>query len=512
MQAQNYGIMTIPMYQNRNRKREIARRTFVYATMVTTLVVALCVLLFVMLGYRFDPTTRQIDQAGLVHYNSFPRGAMVAVDGTNLNTTPVKNMIMPGQHQITMKLKGYESWQKAITIRSDTVTQLDYARLVPTEKTIAMVRDMTGLETAKFSKDGRYIVSIGHTADSQLVASWGDLRDIDAPRFTEQLLDTTLLAGYDDALHPDRQPTAHRFTIHSWDKNGRFVVVKHNYTIDGQAEQIQWVLLDREKPKELVDISSVVGFVMQDVELIGTNGDSLYVLQDTGDIRRVNLGDSTISRPLLSGVEEFSLYGSDTISFVAHDASTRLAGLWREDWKQYQTIRTLTAAEQEKPIHISVSEYFGKDTVAVSVGDTTTIYRGTLPGSETALEAFLQTGKKMSLGRSVTSLSISDNGRFVVMRDKTGFISYDLERASLSAEIALRGGDTDLKWLDNFHVWHVDETGQLLIQEFDGANSHKLLPALSSYDATLSSDGKYIYSFSEKDGALQLQRLSMIAK
>ena len=499
------------MYQKKNRKREIARRTFVYATMVTALVVALCVLLFMMLGYRFDPMTRKVDQAGLVHYNSFPRGAIVAVDGVTLNTTPVKNMIMPGQHQITMKLNGYESWQKAVTIRSDTVTQLDYARLVPTEKSVTTVRDMTGLETTKFSPNRRYIAGLGYNAEGQLTVLWGDLRDVDIPRFTEQPLDTTLLAGYDDISHPDRRPTTHRLIVHSWDKNSRFVVVKHSYVIDGQTEQTQWLRLDREKPNDLVDISSVVGLVIHDVELIGTNGDSLYILQDTGDVRRVSLGGSTISHPLISGVEEFLVYGDDTIAFVASNASTRLAGIWRESWKQSQTIRTLTADEQEKSIHISVSEYFGKDTVAVSVGDTATMYRGTLPGSEAALEAFLQTGKKMSLGRSATSLSISDNGRFVLMRDETGFISYDLERASLSAEIALRG-DTDLKWLDDFHAWHVDENGQLLMQEFDGANPHKLLPALSGYDATLSSDGKYVYAFSKKDEVLQLQRLAMTVK
>ena len=72
------------MNQRRNRKKELARRTLVYALMTATLVVALCVLLFTMLGYRFNPTTREVEQAGLVQYNSFPRGATVAVDGANL--------------------------------------------------------------------------------------------------------------------------------------------------------------------------------------------------------------------------------------------------------------------------------------------------------------------------------------------------------------------------------------------------------------------------------------------
>lgn len=272
----------------------------------------------------------------------------------------------------------------------------------------------------------------------------------------------------------------------------------------------QWIRLDRDKPKEIVDISRVVGFAMRDVKF-GSSGDNLYVLQENGDVRQVRLGDSTISRPLLTGVEKFSLYGTDTVAFVGVLADAKVAGIWRENWKTPQIIRTLTAEERDLPLRIDVSEYYNKDTVVVNVGDTATIYRGTLPGSEEALMAFLQTGRKIALGRTATDLSVSDNGRFVVLGDDAGFISYDLERMSLSAEIALRG-DTQLKWLDGFHLWHVDETGNLLMQEFDGANPHKLLPATANHDVTLSSDGKFVYGLLEKDGALQLQRLAMTVK
>ena len=498
------------MYQKKNRKKEIVRRTFVYATMVTTLVVALCVLLFMMLGYRFNPAMRTVEQAGLVQYNSFPRGAKVSIDSVDLDVTPAKNMVMPGQHQFSMKLNGYEPWQKTITIRSDTVTQLDYARLVPAERNITTVRDITGLETAKFSPSGRFMFGVGVNAEGPMML-WGDIRNADTPKFTEQLFDTTKLSGYDDALYPDRQPTIHTFSIHAWDGNGRFVLLKHHYTISGEAQQTQWIRLDREKPNELVDISAVVGFGIRDITFANTGGDMLYVLQGNGDVRRVRLGELTISRPLLTGVEEFSLYDEDTIVFIAAEAQNRTAGIWRESWEKAQVIHTLAADDQERTMHIRASRYFSKDTVVVSVDDTATIYRGTLPGSETALEAFLQTGKKVSLGRTATALSISDNGRFVMLRDAASFISYDLERLSLSAETVLRG-ETQLAWLDAFHVWHVDETGELLMQEFDGANPHKLLPATTGYDAVLSENGKFVYAFSKKDDALRLQRLAMTAQ
>ena len=511
MQAQNYVIMSLIMYQKKDRKKEIARRTLIYATMTVSLVVLLGVLLFMMLGYRFDPTTNTVEQAGLVQYSSFPRGAMVSIDGTNLDKTPAKNMVMPGQHQFAMKLTGYETWQKPITVRSDTVTQLDYARLVPTERKVSDVRDVTGLETAKFTANGRYVVGIGLNEESALISLWGDLRNADSLKFTEQAIDTTLLAGYDDASHPDRSPTKHSFLIYSWSENSRFVIVKHNYTIDGEATKTQWLRFDRENQTKLLNITDLVGFDIADAKFIGDGGDALYVLQSDGSIRRVRLDDSTISNPLVTGVEEFSLYDEKTIVFVASRDETRVAGIWREDWSEEQIVRTLTTSEKNYKMHIKASEYFNKDTVVVSVDETATIYRGALPGTEAALEAFLQTGKKISLGRAATDVSMSDDGRFIILRDDAGFISYDLERASLSAEIVL-SGNKNLEWLDDFHVWQVDESGDLLMREFDGANPSKLLKSNPKYGSTLSSDGKYVYTFSETDGELQLQRLAMTVK
>lgn len=94
---------------------------------------------------------------------TIPRGA-TAVDSANPEITPTKNMVMPGQHQFSMKLTGYESWQ-TVMIRSDTVTQLDYARLVPRSGNIATMRDMTGSRRRNYP-GGRYMLGIGVTAES----------------------------------------------------------------------------------------------------------------------------------------------------------------------------------------------------------------------------------------------------------------------------------------------------------------------------------------------------------
>lgn len=492
------------MHNRNSRKKDLARRVFVYTVMTTSVIVVVISLSFSMLGYRFNSKNHSIEQTGLVQYRSTPRGAMVSIDGKDIDTAPTKNTVLPGQHQFSMKLKGYENWNKTITIRSDTVTQLDYAKLVPAERKIKPMRDLTGLESVKFSPDGKYFAGVGTDKDGVLATFWGDLRSPDNLRISEQPIDKSLLNGYE----PENKDAQHSFVVDKWTGNSRFVIVKHNYKINDQPTQTQWLRLDRDNPKEILDISKGVGFAMREIYFKGSNGNELYVLQDDGSVRNVSLNDLTISRPLLTGVKKFTLYDTDIIAFVADRSDTRVAGIWRDDWKEEQIIRKLTANEKGQQFDIQVSEYFDKDTAVVSVGDTATIYRGTLPGSETAMAAFLQTAKEVSLGRPIEKISISGSGRFILLSDKTGFISYDLERESLSTEIALRG-DSKLEWFDSYHIWHVDESGQVLMQDFDGANAYKLLPATAGYDATFSGDGKFVYAFVKEKDKLQLQRLAM---
>ena len=96
----------------------------------------------------------------------------------------------------------------------------------------------------------------------------------------------------------------------------------------------------------------------------------------------------------------------------------------------------------------------------------------------------------------------------VIVKDETGFVNYDIERETISPVIALDAA-SELKWLDEFYVWRRNASGNLVIQEFDGTNAHTLTPVATGYDAALSPDGKYLYSFVGDGDKLVLSRLKM---
>ena len=123
----------------------------------------------------------------------------------------------------------------------------------------------------------------------------------------------------------------------------------------------------------------MTGFVIKQISFAGTGAHTVYALQETGELRRVDLDSSTISSPILVGVESFKLYGDDRLSYLAVIDGKKVAGIWRRDWKEPFVIGTFAA--DSTPV-IRISRYFNKDTVVLADGKNMTIYRGDISDSK----------------------------------------------------------------------------------------------------------------------------------
>ncbi|OYX43393.1 hypothetical protein B7Y94_01640 [Candidatus Saccharibacteria bacterium 32-49-12] len=489
------------MYRKPSRNKELARRIFIYLLMTVVTISLVGVLMLRVLGYQFNFETQTVEQTGLMQYNSYPRGARVIVDGRNYERTQTKGTVLPGQRQFAMELAGYESWQKTLDILPGTVTWLNYIRLVPVEKNITEIEPIAGLSGALTSPDRRFMAGISSVAETGPALVVIDFRDSQRPAVNEYLLDQSQLGGFSE----DSLATSHKFSVTEWNRDSRTLIIKHNYTLpDGQA-RTDWLWVDRENPQSLVNLSSLLNLSLRDVQPLGSR--DAYILQSNGDLRHVEIPSGTLSRPLISQVTWFDVYQNDTIAYIGWRENERTAGVWKQGWAE-PTVLASSLESSGQDIRIQVSRYFNKDTVALSIGSTITVYRGALPATDESLALFLQTGKSLTLNRPLDNLQISGNGRLVVAEDANGFISYDLERQFTSQGVK-KYSDEKLRWIDSYYVWQIDDGGKLLMQEFDGVNSHQLMPAAKGYDVLLTQDSRYIYSFSVDGETVTLQRLSM---
>lgn len=488
------------MQYNMNRKKELARRIFIYFVMTMSMVIMLVFLTFNVLGYKFNVFTKEVQHTGLVQYASYPSGAMVSIDGVDLRRTQAKSTVLPGIHNFSMSLNGYEIWQKKVDIKPETVTNLNYARLVPKDRKAAQVKSFAGgSQDALIYSHGNFLAMIIN-AERQPKLLLGDLRDTSNEKFHEYAIDSSVVKGYNVASKD------HVFSIIEWDQGGRYFIVKHEFLDADGKKIIQWLRFDREKPEVIIDISQVAGFSIAKAHFIGTNGNELYTLQESGEVRSINLSSATISSPIISGVLQFDLYGTDGFSFVAVDGERKVAGVWKKGWKNPFIAGKFDKAKTPR---IRFSRYFNKDTVVVSDDNKIMIYRGEVSEDETKQSEFLRQKTMLSLEFNPEEISLNNSGRIIVFRAGPVANSYDLEHKTLSEKIDF-GATQSVNWLDDFHLWNVDNAGDLYIRDFDGANIYKMLRAGGNFSAALSSDQKYIYAINKAtDGVIILDKMNM---
>ena len=482
------------MFKKPTKKQFIIRR-IVLSTIATTAVVGIVtVAILSMLGYRLNSTDGTLQQGALLQFDSRPGGADVTVDGFKVGgRTATKQAVVAGVHNITMSKAGYEDWSRQLTVAPGTLTWLNYPRLVPKNRTPEKVASYGALSQLEFSPDLKW--ALAHEEVSQPIFQLIDLRSQEVKTATVTLPETL----YVDAATPD---VAHSFSIVRWNKPSRHVLVKH-----AAGDKQEWLVIDTQDVARSVNVTRLLSADFKDLQFAGTNGSSLYGLTQDGIIRKIDLSEGTMTRGFISHVDRFEMFATNIIVYngVHPDkVDTSVVGVYRDGDESSNILRE---APVGTPLHIATSQYFGSDYVAITEGAKVTILKGSYPSAQTRSAATaLKSYASFTVDAPATALSFSPGGEYVIARHGDSFTTYEIEYKRLaSADTSA----TTLRWLDEAHLWSVAD-GKLVMRDFDGTNGHAILPAVEGYGASLSQNGRYIYSVAKQDDTLSLQRVRMI--
>ncbi len=499
MYATCYNVIKI-MYRRPSRKRELIKRTFVYTAMTLLVAIIVTGLIFIILGYRIDTQSGQVERSALLQYNTTPTGASVSIDGSLLGSnTPTKSTVLAGSHKFVMQRDGYETWQKTLDIKAGTLTWLNYARLVPKVRPVAAVASYPTVHASLGTLDGQTIMVQQDAAVPQF-----QIVDVsnDTIKSTTITLPTTL---YSDATTAG---VTHSFKVDQWDSGGRYLLVEHAY-----AGKTEWLVVDTQDVASSKNITKSLDIGINYATFSGTSGDILYALTGT-DIRKLDLSAGTISRSLVSRVSSFELYETNIITYVGTDQSTpanRVVGLYREGDSKSHILRTVTEPATV-PLHVTTARYYNKDYIAITDGQKVDILYGSYPASGSEDSSSLSTFASFKFVADVQRVSFSPAGFYLVVQAGAQFAGYDIEHQTLteSSITGVTGGSSaTLRWLDEAHLW-TDVDGTLTMRDFDGANVFNINGVVSGYDATLTHNERYIYSIGKVGDNYQLQRVRMI--
>lgn len=488
------------MYHPPSKRTEFWRRTLTYSAMVFAILGLVTALVFVILGYRFNGD--EIEQGGLVQFASQPGGATITIDGMPFGArTTAKTTMAAGTHHVVMSRTGYQEWRKTVTVVPGAVLWLNYARLIPKELPVESVASLPTVSSSATASNKEWIIMATDPA----------LPELQLAHIRENEPTMTKLTFPQELYTAPAAGKAQQFTVMEWDKDSRYVLVKHS--IEG-VERAEWLMIDTRTIAESKNITRLLNIDSSEMRFSRTGSQALYTLT-AGDVRKIDLGAGTLSRPLASNVAEFDLYRDTGVIYVSKphaETQQRTVGYALDSEEAPRTLRTFND-NGAVPLHIAIGEYFNDTYVAIAHGSTVSIVTGELPKTAANLDA-MQHVASMKLSTPVSRLTILTEGRFVVAEMNDAYAVYDLE-IKRETVTTLKGAPADtvrqLQWIDGYMPWS-DRDGTLRLYEFDGANQHDIMPVVPGQTVTLSRNGTYLYSIgkSADTDTYQLQRVRLI--
>ena len=483
------------MKRELSKSRQPLVRATVYSVMTVSVIVIVTLLMFVVLGYQFNERDGRIEQGGLLQFASVPTGATVTLDDSRLGPqTNSKANVTVGSHSVSFDRNGYRTWKKTITIGAGQIGWLSYARLIPSTIEPVDIRTFTDLNSALASPQQNYML-LHEAADQPSFV----LANIQGDTVRYDML--TLPAG---SYTPPSAGKTQSFILDSWSENEAAVLIKHVY--DDNKEE--WLLLDRDAPDRSLNVSSIFAIQPSKIVFAG-KGDRLLFAQTDDIVRRINLDEQTLSRPLASKVTYFTGYDDKTIAYVATANSNQQRTVGYAAVDVSDPIVLGTYPDDGQPLYATMSTYFSKRFVVILHGQTLTVKAGTLPTKSDKGSLKHTTTVKVPAG--ATDLSLEHNSRFAVMRLPDGYATYDIELNKFDSTIwaAQSTAVRSLQWLDQYILWS-DHGGQLRLYEFDGANQQNIMPVTEGFAVSVSPNDKYIYGVLKTDKGFEFQRAQLI--
>lgn len=486
------------MYRQPSKRKLLVRRVISYALMTIAVVTLVLVLVFVMLGYRYNGNDGKIEQGGLVQFDSQPNGGTVTIDGRVFGTrTPSKSTLTSGPHTITVGQSGYQTWSKTVNVVPGAVLWLNYARLIPTHLSPESVATLKNVSDMATSPDNKTIALVEEAATPTI-----KLFDI-----TGDTIKSTSVTVPADAYTAPEAGKTQSFTIEGWDSSSRYVLSRHDFG----GSRPEWLVIDTQDASATKNITKLLDINASKVVFSSNDSNTLYAQIGT-DVRKINLSAATLSRPLASDVAEFSIFDQSTIVFsTVYDTTTktRSVGYYRDGADTSYVIRSYQD-DGTPPLHVALGRYFGAMYEAIAYGNTVTVLKGDLPTTSQEASKLKQVAT-MPIDGGAQYLSIRTNGRFVVAQNGGTYNVYDLELKKATST-TLKGSSpvtTELQWIDDYMPWS-DRDGTLRLYEFDGANQHDIMKIAPGFSVTLSPSEKYLYDIQKDGDSYHLERVKLL--
>lgn len=465
-----------------NKKKRKLTLLFSYISMTIAVVIISTVCILLALGYRFDFTSRSVEQGALLQMDSFPGGAQITLDGTVLSfKTAGKTEVETGAHDVIYSRDGYRNWTKHFTLKAGEVRWLTYARLVPTTVRTSTVKEFDGLTGALPSPDRKMIAVI--TKSETPVITMVDVSD------SKKIVTTTISLPAEVLSAP--AGAAHSYHLVEWNLGSKYFLVRHD-----AGSTHEYIRVNSKDTKDIVNLSTKFGVAFSDIHF---STEAVFYGVENGNLRKFDLGSSSLSEPLAKDVVQMKLYGSNDLAYVRHTGAQYVVGVIVGG-----TAYKVSAYDDTTPLLVDITSYFNERYVAITRGGSFELIKNP---EKTAANGMAKV-VTLAYPSELKWLDISTNGRFVIAGNSAQFMTYDIElaqRTDSNFPSFMSDASIPPQWLDSYMLVSTGDN-KLRISDFDGDNQQIITDALPAFPVVLSGDGALLYNFTKtQSGAMSLQ-------
>ena len=485
------------MYKKPPKHVQTARLVILYSIMTLAVLSIVTLLVMMVANYGYNKATGTFEQRGLVQFASTPSAATIEIDAAALpSKTSTKSSVTPGEHRFAIWREGYETWISNQYIPEGSLVWLNYIRLVPKELPVTTLHTYETFVDALPSPTNRSILVQTDTARPEF--RFVTIAD-DEPKGRLLKLPTSTVSA---TSQEQKTKTSVTYELDAWDESGRYVTVWR--VADKKTKEL--LVIDTTSPEKSVNVSRTFSIPIGAAEFSGRSGRILYVTVN-GSLHKLDIGDGTISRSLISNVAWHAVQDDGTtVAYTTQpDESTglRTIGVYRDGDESPTVLRTIT--NESSPVSIASYRYYGDTYTAITEGHDFTLYKG---HPDQGLNSLAVVASR-TFSSDITSVEFNETGSQLLLRLGDAFASYGIDRR-LFSENSLDNAE-DLFWLDAMHLG-LAEDGALTMRDIDGSNVMTLnTVGASKVPAVLSRKGTYLYSYLPRDdGRVSFQRVRMI--
>lgn len=435
-------------------------------------------------GWQYDFATGEITETGLVLMGSEPTGANITLNNKLLNQkTNYRYASAPvGEYTIRFDKTGFRPWTSQTTVLPGEVTFIEHAWLIPNEiPTRSRYTDLKisdGVQT----RDRKRFVFVDTPIDGtglRLVTTTDLTQPVEALATSAQL---TAAAG---------AAVTSLDSLQFSDDNSQILV--RALLVDGSAA---WLVMPvgRSNPSAIVNLSKSL-LISPSWISWAPRGNNDIVYTEKGVLRRAQIREKKLSEALAENVI-FAQWSQEWLTYITQQTlpqstiTTQKLSMRQFDDANSKEIATIEAGQN---FDIRYFRSLDRDYLALLNKDTKllSLYTNVLHNQDRRLEAVI--------GRNVSAMTVSNNGRFLVHNANSQMVTIDFERFTRYRHAASLEGLLRWSWTNDQHLAMLTESGLKLI-DYDGQNSEVITTAVLATSPILFSENKSLLALTTSGG------------